>query len=185
VALSDDLARAAAAALAHAGPGEEVAGVLAAEPYGGMRIYLCAFREGDGRLTWLALDDDGAAVDARPVVREAASIVAMCELAEECAGGGDLEELRARLMTLRLTERPVGVEEAEAAALELEQTIGAPPRLASPQRLDAIGAATQALERALGDAGPSPFAAAMREGVDVVDGFVRDVEAGYRLNLAD
>jgi hypothetical protein len=34
------------------------------------------------------------------------SIAAMCELAEESAGGGDLGELRARLVELRLTERP-------------------------------------------------------------------------------
>jgi hypothetical protein len=183
MALNDELARAAAAALAYARPGEGLVGVLAAEPYGGRRLYLCAFQEGDQSPTWLALEDSGEPVAERSVVREAASIVAMCELAEESAGGGELEELRSRLVTLRLTERPAGVEEAEAAALALEQTIGAPPRVASPVWLDAVGAATQTLERALGDRGPSPFAAAMREGVDAVEQFVDDVEAGYRITL--
>ena len=69
----------------------------------------------------------------------AVSIAALCELAEEAAGGGKLEELRAQLLSLRLTEHPEGIEEAEEAALELERTIGAPPRLATPAYLDAVG----------------------------------------------
>ena len=42
------------------------------------------------------------------------------------AGGGRLDELRDRLMTIRLTESPDGIEEAEEAALALQQVIGAP-----------------------------------------------------------
>ena len=56
-----------------------------------------------------------------------------------------------------MTEQPDGIEEAEAAALALEQAIGAPPSVASPAYLDEVGAATRALERALGDHA-SPFA---------------------------
>ena len=98
----------------------------------------------------------GRPVDRRDDVRDTASIVAMCELAGELAGGGDLEELRAQLAQVRMIEQPPGIEEAEDAALALERAIGAPPRVASPAYLDAVGAATLALERALGELS-SPF----------------------------
>jgi len=181
VALQDELAQIALAATAFAADGEEVAGVLAAEPARGRRVYLCAFRDAVERVTWLALDADAEPVADRAAVRDAASIVALCELAEESAGGGELEELRARLVTLRLTENPIGIEEAEIAALALEQTIGAPPRVASPAYLDAVGAATRELELALGEPGASPFAAALKAGAETVDLFVRDVEQAYKL----
>ena len=116
-------------------------------------------------------------------MRDTASIVAVCELAEETAGGGELEELRQQLVTLRMTENPAGIEEAEAAALALEQTIGAPPRIASPGRLDEVGAAAQTLERALGQEAGSPFAEAMKASVATVEAFTREVEARYKLDL--
>ena len=50
-----------------------------------------------------------------------------------------------------MTEQPDGIEEAEEAALALERAIGAPPRVASPAYLDAVGAATRRLELALGE----------------------------------
>ena len=181
MALSDDLQRIAAAAAARAGDGEEVAGVIAAEP-AGARCYLCAFARGDER-SWLVLDEAGAPVDRRERVRDAASIVAVCELAEETAGGGGLDDLRQQLLQLRLTENPPGIEAAEAAALELERTLGAPPRVASPAFLDAVGAATMELERALGESGASPFAEAMKAAAPTVEAFVREVETRYRLDL--
>jgi hypothetical protein len=85
VALSDDLSRIAAAAAAYAAAGEEVAAVLAVEPHPSERLYLCAFTDRDGTQTWLALDDDGAPVTSRNRVRDAASIAALCEVAEETA----------------------------------------------------------------------------------------------------
>jgi hypothetical protein len=181
--LTDELARVGGAAVAFADEGEELAGVIPAEPSSGRRVYLCAFRDGDERVSWLALDDEGAARRERALVRETAAIVALCELAEETAGGGELEELRAQLVTLRLTEAPEGIEEAEAAALALERVLGASPRVASPGYLDAIGAATRELELALGGSGPSPFSEAMKAGVDTIDLFVGDVERGYKLQL--
>jgi hypothetical protein len=182
VGVAEELTRIAAAAAAHAREGETVAGVVAAEPVGGDRVYLCAFERGEER-TWLALDDSGAPIANASLVREAASIAALCEAAEEAAGGGDLEELRARLVTLRLTEAPVGIEQAETAALELEQTIGAPPRVASVDYLDAVGAAVRRLEQALGDTGQSPFAAAMQQALGIADVLAEDVAANYKLEL--
>jgi hypothetical protein len=161
------------------------AAVLAAEAALGDRIYLCAFDEDDGGRTWLALDAAGEPVTDRRRVREAVSILALCELAEETAGGGDLDELRSQLAALRVTENPTGIEEAEEAALDLQRVLGAPPTLATPSRLDEIGVATRRLEEILG--GPtqgSPFAAAMKGAGEVVEALWGDVESSYRIPLS-
>lgn len=100
MALSDDLARIAAAAEAHVAPGETVAAVVAAEVSPGERAYLCAFTD-DGRRTWLALDEDGTPVFARDRVREVVSITALCEVADEKAwDGGEAEPRVASLAYL-------------------------------------------------------------------------------------
>lgn len=178
MALQDELERIAAAAAAYG----NVAGVLAAEPAGSGRVYLVAFGDEDGdRRGWLVVDGDGRAVERRAAVREAASIVAMCELAGDVAGGGDVPGLRAQLERLRETER-ADVLDAVEAARQLERTIGAPPRIATPAYLDALGEATLALERALGDLS-SPFAAALRSGSGAVEEFVREVERAYVVPL--
>ncbi len=161
------------------------AAVLAAEAHGGDRIFLCAFEEGDGGRTWLAYDPGGEPVSDRLRVRDAVSIIALCELAEETAAGGDLDELRAQLASLRITESPPGIEEAEEAALALQRVLGAPPTLATPARLDEIGAATKRLELALGSAlHGSPFAEAMKGAGDVVEALFADVERSYRIELS-
>lgn len=177
MALTDDLERIATAAAAH-GP---VTAVLAAEPASALRRYLVAYGDGETR-RWLVLDDGGAAVTRRDEVRDTASIVAMCELAEDLAGGGDLEQLRLELARVRMVEQPPGIEEAEEAALALERVLGAPPRLATPSFLDDVGAATVTLERALGETS-SPFSAAIRGASGAVDEFVREVEREYVVTL--
>jgi hypothetical protein len=177
MALADDLERIATGAAGHG----RVTAVLAAEPAGGRRLYLVALEE-DDRRRWLVIDDRGGAVHRRSDVRDTASIVAMCELAEDLAGGGDLEQLRAQLAQVRIVEQPPGIEEAERAALDLERTIGAPPRVASPAYLDEVGAATRVLERALGEMS-SPFSDAIRAATGAVDEFVREVERDYLLPL--
>jgi hypothetical protein len=182
VALQRDLEAIASAAAALGAPGESLAGVIPTEPEEGRRVYLCAF-EGEER-SWVALDAAQQVITDRSLVRRAVSIAAMCELAEEAAGGGSLEELRAQLLSLRLTEQPEGIEEAEAAALELERTIGAPPRLASPAFLDAIGAATRRLEQALSDDPVSPFVEMMKGAAAVTAELERDVLAGYKAELS-
>lgn len=180
--LAEDLERIAAAAAGHARPGETVSGILAAEPSPGERTYLCSFEAASGR-TWLALDARARPLLGRRAVLDAVAIAALCEIAGEAAAGGDLDELHARLVALRLTERPPGIEEAEEAVLELQRTLGAPPQLATPARLDAIGAAVRRLESALDPAAASPFAGAMLAARAAVDELAREVEAGYRLEL--
>lgn len=179
--LAQELERIATLAAAQADAGEEVVGVLAAEAEPGERVYLCAFARRDRR-SWLAFDAAGAPVSERARLRDAVAILALCELAEETAGGGDLGELRARLVALRVTENPPGIDEAEEAALALEAVVGAPPRLATPAHLDAVGAATRRLERALGD-GSSPFASAMQQSAGAVEELTREVESGYKRPL--
>ena len=173
-----------------AGELERIAGetgadaVLAAEPHTGERVYVCAFEEADGGRTWLAVDRVGEPIAERQRVRDAVSIVALCELAEEIAAGGDLDELRSQLAALRVTENPAGIEEAEEAALALQRVLGAPPMLATPTRLDEIGAATRTLEVALGGIMQgSPFVTAMKSASEVVEALFGDVAGSYRIPL--
>jgi hypothetical protein len=181
MAVAEDVERIADAAAAVAGPGEELTGVLVAETLG-RRVYLCAFESAEGR-SWLAMGDDAQPLTDRRLVREAASIAALCEVAEESAGGGHLPELQARLAELRATDNPEGIEEAEAAAASLAETLQPEPRVASGAYLDAIGAASRRLEQALGESGGSPFAAAMQAGVGSVEELAEDVEHNHKLPL--
>jgi hypothetical protein len=181
MALSDDLRRIADVAVAFAEDDEELSAVIPTEPAAGRRVYLCAYGAGE-RKSWLALDAERAPVSDRRVLRDAVSIAAMCELAEETAGGGDLPELRVQLETLRATEAPDGIDEAEAAIDELERTLGGDLRIASPAYLDEIGAATRRLEQALGDSG-SPFLEAMKQAGLTIDGLAADIETHYKVDL--
>jgi hypothetical protein len=183
VGLTEDLRRIADAAVRFGRPGEELVGIVPAEPSSGARAYLCAFLGEDGTNTWIVLDDEGRPVERRAEVRQVVSIAALCELAEEVAGGGDLDELRSQLVALRVTENPPGIGDAEEAALALQTTIGGIPRVATPAHLDAVGAATLKLEHALGGEGGSPFAATMKQATETVEELTRDVEGAYKVPL--
>jgi hypothetical protein len=179
--VAEDVARIASSAAAFAKPGEEVAGVLVAETLG-RRVYLCAFESAEGH-AWLALGDDAQPLTDRRLVREAASLAALCEVAEESAGGGHLPELRTRLAEIRETDNPEGIEEAETAAASLAETLQPEPRVASGAYLDAIGSASHRLEQALGASGASPFAAAMQAALGSVEELGDEVERNYKLPL--
>jgi hypothetical protein len=180
VTLSDDLERIASAAAGYAGDGERVVGILATEPLGTGRVYLCAYQSDAGEHQWLALDDLGARVESRRVLHDAASIAALCEVAEETAGGGDLKALRATLAELREREAPEGIEEAEQAASELEQALQPEPRLATTAYLDALGVASRRLEKALGEDSASPFAAALQQAMTAVEELASEIERRYK-----
>jgi hypothetical protein len=182
VALTNDLRRAVEAAVRHAEPCEQLSGIIPAEPAAGARLYLCSYAKGDGR-TWLAIDDEGHAVASRSLVRDAVSIAALCELAEESAGGGDLDELASQLVAIRVTEAPEGIEDAEEAVRSLQRELASTLQVATPARLDRIGQATRRLEVALGDGGGSPFAEAMRAAMDSVEALTREVESNYKREL--
>jgi hypothetical protein len=182
--LADELVRIADLAAAHAGAGDAVSGVIATEPEEGRRVYLVAYDGADGFRSWLAVDAEGRAVSSRRELREAVTVSALCELASDAAGGGDLDALIDRLRELRETEAaPPGIGDAEAAARDLRAVLADPPQVASSARLDEIGAATRRLERELDPTSASPFAAAMRSAEAAVAELQREIEAGYRVPL--
>jgi hypothetical protein len=83
VALRDDVQRIASVAGGHAAARQQVAAVLSIESASGARVYLAAFADDNGGHEWLALDHDGSPITNRERVREAASIAALVEIAEE------------------------------------------------------------------------------------------------------
>jgi hypothetical protein len=180
--LREELERIAERAVEHAGPGEELAAVLPADS-GGARVYLCAFRNERDENAWLLLDAGGTPVEERVAVREAASLIALCEVAVDSAGGGGLDELRSQLVGLRLTENPEGVDEAIVAVDDLELTLGAPPYVASTEFLERVGVAVRALEASLGSSPGSPFATALQAGTGAIEQFTDDVVAKYKRPL--
>ena len=115
--LEDDLRRSAEMAAGFAASGERVSAVLAAEPSEGSRVYIYSY-EGDGSRSWLALDEDGEPLTSRVRLREAVSLVALCEIAEEAAG---IEVELPRLATPAYLDR-----------------IGTPDVAASLQAVDAL-----------------------------------------------
>ena len=82
--LESDLRRIAEAAVRFAGEGEEVAGIVPAEPASGIRVYVCAYGRGEAT-SWLVFDATAGPVQDLQLVRDAVSIAALCELAEEAA----------------------------------------------------------------------------------------------------
>jgi hypothetical protein len=180
--LRDELETIAARAAEHADEGETVAAVLPAHSSLG-RVYVCAYRGPDEGTSWLVVDAAGEPVVDRAAVRDAASLVALVEVAEDSAGGGELDELRSRLVGVRLTDNPPGIDDAIEAVDELERTVGVPPRVASTEHLERVGAAVRKLEEALGSGPGSPFAAAMKSGAGAVQEFAADVESNYKRPL--
>lgn len=180
--LEGDISTVREAACGFVEDGEELVGVIPAEPAGAERVYLCAYARGTQR-RWLALDGSGRPVSDRRLVRDAVSIAVLCELAEESAGGGDVEGLRERLVEIREAENPEGIEDAEAAASELADALRPPPRVANVDYLDSIGIAVARLEQALGGHG-SPFAEAMKVGAGAAEELASEVERGYKAALA-
>ena len=83
--LEQDLRRIVERAAVYAGEGEDVAGIVPAEPASGFRLYVCAYGS-ENATSWLVLDATGVPVADRELVRDAVSIAALCEVAEEAAG---------------------------------------------------------------------------------------------------
>jgi hypothetical protein len=114
MALDDDLRRTAEAAGRFAAPGEDVAGIVPTEPGSGLRLYVVAYGD-EQASSWLVLDATGVPVEDAQLVRDAVSIAAVCELAEEAAG---VEPDEARVATPALLDR-LGAENGSEVAAAL------------------------------------------------------------------
>jgi hypothetical protein len=121
MALDQELRRIAEVAVTYCRDGEELAGIVPAEPAAGVRVYLCAFRDGE-ETSWLVLKADASPVEDRSVVRDAVSIAALYELAEEVAGEGESE---ARVATPALLDSLAATAEDRAAFVQaMKQATG-------------------------------------------------------------
>ena len=116
--LTDELEQIAGAARAYADVGEELAAIIPAEPAQGVRVFLCAYSAGDDERSWIALRPGGRAVVDRSLLRDAVSIAALCELAEDYADGVDAIEEPPRVAS------PAYLDAIGAAARRLEEGPG-------------------------------------------------------------
>jgi hypothetical protein len=145
---------AAAVALALVDDDEQIAAVLPCDPRGnGELVFLCALRASDGEdLTgWLAIAGEQA-ITVADTVRRAASIVALCETAEEAAGVPDADALLAAVQRSREQAGDVpGLANALAACEPPAQALAAGAtglRVASDAYVDGIGRELLALDAA-------------------------------------
>jgi len=98
---------------------------------------------------WLALDSRGEPLTSSKTVHDAVVFSALCEVAEE------------------------SLPEAE------HEVVLPPPRLATDQYLDALGAAARRYEHASGVQGPSPFGAALEHALPAVEALAEQVLARH------
>ena len=142
--LEEELETAVAAAGRHARPGEQAVAVMAAEP-AGARLYVVALAAGE-ELGYVAIDRAGAAVADRRLVKDAVSLAALAERAEEVSGATAADELVAQFRETAGTLRGAGEGEAAAAAeavADAGERLGAAaagPRAATPVYLDRLAA---------------------------------------------
>jgi hypothetical protein len=151
--LEEQLETAVAAAGRHARPGEEAVAVMAAEP-AGVRVFVVALAAGE-ELGYVAVDVAGAAVADRRLVKDAVSLAALAERAEEVSGATAADELvtqfRAASGALRGAGDGQAAEAAEAVAAAGARlgAAAAGPRTATPVYLDRIAALAAELAAAI------------------------------------
>ena len=133
--------------------------MLVAEPPALQRVYLCALRatgDEDAPLGWVALDEHGAAIDDAHLVREAATVAALCETAEEAALAPQASALAAAA-TEALELVPAGgdalrstLERVRTAAAGLDETASG-LRVARTAYVDRLGQQATELGSALAE----------------------------------
>jgi hypothetical protein len=154
--LVERLEEARAAAAGHASPGEEVVGVLPAEPGTGERVYVLAFSAGEA-LSYLAIDSRHEPIHDRQLVRDATTILALAERAEEASGAMMGPQLIERFTVVAEQLESLGETSAAGAcraavdALRELEAAAAGPRVASPAFLDRVAYAAADVGAALGE----------------------------------
>jgi hypothetical protein len=121
--LDQELRRIAEVAVTYCRDGEDLVGIIPAEPSVGVRLYVCAYRDGE-EAAWLVLHADGSPVEERSLVRDVVSIAALYELAEEAAGSAD-DEARVPSPALldALSGSPNVVEAIKSATATLDELL--------------------------------------------------------------
>jgi hypothetical protein len=143
-----------AAAGRHARDGEQAVAVMAAEPQSGTRVYVVAFAAGD-ELAYVVLDRAGAPVANRRLVKDAVSLAALAERAEEVSGATAADELVERFGEAEEVLRRAGDKEAATAAAAVVAAArslaegASGPRAATPVFLDRMAALAAGLAAAL------------------------------------
>lgn len=123
MALDQELRRIAEVAVTYCRDGEELAGIIPAEPAVGVRLYVCAYRDGEAT-GWLVLRADGSPVEERSLVRDAVSIAALYELAEEATGSPEDESRVASPALLdSLSDSPNAVEAIKSATVTVDELL--------------------------------------------------------------
>jgi hypothetical protein len=166
MASEDQLLAAAAAAKPFAVAGEEVVGVLVADPFDHGLVFLCALgppaEDDDGDpddvpdLGWIAVDAEGLALVGERRVQEASMLAALCETAEEAALVPDAGEIAAsaeRALALCGGERSdlrAALEATREAAL-VSAAYGDGLRVARTGYVDQLADAARGLAEATGD----------------------------------
>jgi hypothetical protein len=154
VTLEQELEAARDAALAHASAGEPVAAVMAAQPGRSERLYLVALGSGDDP-AYIVLDAALAPVDDRRLIRDAVVMLGLAEQAEEASIAVHADRLAEEFAAVHnLLEQAGRAEQAQAAADVCQALAGLSaaaqgPRVATPEYLDSLGAASGRLAVAL------------------------------------
>jgi hypothetical protein len=155
--LEEELETTLAAAGRHARGDEQPVAVIATEPTAGTRVYVVAFAAG-GDLAYIALDELGAAVSDRRLLRDAVALAALAERAEEVSGATAAEELMARFTEVAERLRPSREGDLAATAVAADGVVAAArrladaatgPRPATAQYLDRMAALAAELAAAL------------------------------------
>jgi hypothetical protein len=121
--LDQELRQIAEAAVTYCREGEELVGIIPAETEPGLRFYVCAYRDGE-ETGWLVLRADGSPVEERSIVRDAVSIAALYELAEEAAGSdGDEARVASPAALDSLSSSPGAVEAIKAGTATVDELL--------------------------------------------------------------
>ncbi len=147
------LEQAAAAAGVHA-DGDTVAAIMPAQPGGGDLVYLVAYERG-GELSYLALDRRLEPIADRRLVRDAVTMLALAEQADEASGARSTQLLEQRFGEAVAAMRAAGLAAEAAAGSAVLTAVGAlaeaaaGPRVATPAYLDRVAAAAAGIAVAL------------------------------------
>jgi hypothetical protein len=151
--LEEELETAVTAAGRHARPGEQPVAVVAAEP-AGTRVFVVALAAGED-LGFVAVDRAGTAVADRRLVKDAVSLAALAERAEEVSGATAADDLVEQFRGTAESLRAAGEGEAAAAAEAVAEAgvrlgaAAAGPRAATPVYLDRLAALAGELAAAI------------------------------------